>query len=285
MTPSHAFQDFELSGKCALVTGGGTGIGYNITRALARAGARVMICSRRHDVLKAAAEQLQADPLIKEVSYQTVDLADRASVARLIDHANGAFGGVDIFVGNAALTCLELLEQIKDESIDAMLAANLAANIHLVRGFAPHMRTKRWGRIVLISSLTSLTASPHEGHSVYSAVKGGLNSFVRAIAVETGRDGITANTLVLGPFLTDITRDNFALLDRQYGAGAGAAMMDDFCTMTAVGYMADCHEIEGIVQLLASNAGRYITGTNIPVDGGMGIVLRPFAKPSAAAGS
>lgn len=281
---SHAFGKFDLRGKTALVTGGGAGVGYNISRALARAGATVLICSRREQVLKDAAQELKKDPLVGSILHHTVDLADAQSVNGLIEHVLKTVGGVDIFVGNAAISCFEMLENIKDESIDTMCAVNLASNVKLVRAFAPGMRKKHWGRVIFISSLLSAGASPYEGAGMYSAVKGALNAFTRTMAVETGRDGITVNSLNLGPFLTDLTRNYLEQMDREHGVGAAQAAMNDFCIMSAVGRMPDCEEVEGIIQLLASDAGSFITGQNIGVDGGMGIVLRPYARePSASA--
>ena len=110
---------------------------------------------------------------------------------------------------------------------------------------------------------------------MYTAVKGALNSFTRTAAAEAGHDGITVNSLILGMYLTDIVRGIFDQLDKAHGAGAGAAAQNSFASMTALGRLGETPEVEGLIQLLASDAGSYITGANLAIDGGMSIMLRP----------
>ena len=271
------FEDFDLTGKTALVTGGATGIGFSMTRALARAGAKVMIAARREDVLKNAAQELRRDPLISELPHHVVDLGDRASVRLLAEHAIATMGGVDIFIGNAAQDFLEPLEAIRDESIDKILQVNVSANVELFRAFLPYMRKKQWGRVIFSSSASTICASATDRMSMYVATKGALNAFTKAAAAETGHDGITVNCLVLGMFYTDLIREAIALTDKAQGPAAAAAFLETFASMTSVGRLAQCKEIEGIIQLLASNAGSYITATNLLVDGGLSSMLRPHA--------
>ena len=278
---NNAFKHFDLTGRTALVTGGATGLGCHMTRALARSGAKVMICSRRENVLEAAADEFSKEGLSGEVLFHTVDLASRDSIKTLISHTLSTLGGVDIFIGNAAINCLEHLENITDESIDAMCQVNISANIEMVRAFLPHMRKQKWGRVLFSSSAVTVCASPFEGSGMYTAVKAALSAFTRTAAVETGHDGITVNSLVLGMYLTDMVRDIFVQIERAQGEGAGQAARDTFACMTALGRLGECEEIEGLVQLLASDAGRYITGANLVIDGGMSIMLRPH-MPSAA---
>lgn len=111
-----AFERFDLTGRSAVVTGGGTGLGYFTARGLARSGARVMIAARRESVLKEAADRLTAEADGNQVCYHPVDLADRGSCRSLADAAANELGTVDIFVGNAAQDCLEPLVSITDDS-------------------------------------------------------------------------------------------------------------------------------------------------------------------------
>lgn len=275
MTVPHAFRKFDLSGRTAVVTGGGSGLGYCISRALAQAGAKVLIGARREDVLARAAESLSADPLVVEkVRYAPVDLGDRESVAAFADRALSEFGGVDIFVGNAAQDGLEPLDAITNETMDQMFQVNVSANVELVRAFLPNMRKQRWGRFIFISSASAVLSSPHEGCAMYTSMKGALGTFTRTAATETGHDGITVNSLVMGMFLTDIVKAFMADFEAAQ-SGGGAAAEASFASMTALGRLGETHEIEGMIQLLASDAGSYITGTNLEVDGGMTIMLRP----------
>jgi NAD(P)-dependent dehydrogenase (short-subunit alcohol dehydrogenase family) len=137
------------------------------------------------------------------------------------------------------------------------------------------MRAKKWGRFMFSSSVSTIVTSPHEGIGMYTATKGALNAFVRTLAAEAGHDNITANSLVIGFFVTDLVRHAEDLLRKTQGEQAARAFMRDFIGMTALGRAGKPEELEGLIQLLASDAGSYITGTNLVIDGGMSIMLRP----------
>jgi NAD(P)-dependent dehydrogenase (short-subunit alcohol dehydrogenase family) len=267
---------FDLSGKTALVTGGATGLGYHMTRALACAGANVLIAARRQAVLDDAASTLNNDPDTKGIiSAHPVDLSDRDSIQTLADYATSTFDGVDIFIGNAGQDFNEHILNVKNESIDQIMQVNVSANVELVRAFVPHMKRQQWGRILFSSSVSTIVSSPHEGICMYTATKGALNAFTRTLAAETGHDNITVNSLVLGFFVTDMVREAEELLRETQGEEAARLFMQDFVGMTALGRPGKPQELEGLIQLLASDAGSYITGSNLVVDGGMSIMLRP----------
>lgn len=271
-----AFKKFDLHGKTALVTGGATGIGYHMTRALAQAGAQVMIAARRRDVLKQAADTLMQDPLIDRVHWQSADLNDRGSISALAAHANATMGGVDIFIGNAAATATEQLQDIDMKTVDSLMQLNLAANIQLAQAFLPRMKERRWGRLIFSSSIGSVMAAPLQGTIAYSTTKGALNALARGIAGDMGHHGITANALVLGFFMTELV----VVVERQIreaqGADAARQFLAQYSDSTALGRMAQPEEIEGIIQLLASDAGSYITGATLAIDGGMSMMMRPL---------
>jgi NAD(P)-dependent dehydrogenase (short-subunit alcohol dehydrogenase family) len=271
---NDAFRKFDLTGKNAVVTAGGTGLGFHIAKALALSGARVMICSRREAILKQAAERLLDHPLIHDVRYHTVDLKDRESTKNFAAHAIADMGGVDIFVGNAAEVAMEHVDRISDDAMDGILRVNFASNVELFRAFLPGMREKRWGRFIFTSTVGSIASSAHEGMAMYGATKGAINAFTRTAATETGHDRITVNALVLGFYFTEMMRDSAAQLDAMQ-PGAGQAFIDDYSAMAALGRLGNPEEVEGMIQLLASDAGSYITGSSVVVDGGMSIMLRP----------
>lgn len=274
-TVDNPFAKFDLTGRSAVITGGGTGLGYSMARGLARSGARVLITARRADVLAKAADELNAEVGAERVSHQAVDLADRASVTALVQHATDRLGAVDIFVGNAAQDFLEPVEQIRDESIDQILQVNVTANVQLVRAFLPGMRSRGWGRILFSSSASTVCAPANDNMSMYTATKGALNAFARTVANEVGPDGVTVNSLILGMFLTDIVNEAIEGYTQLNGADAGAAFTRSFTGMTAVNRLGDCADVEGLVQLLASDAGAYITGAHLAIDGGLSGMLRP----------
>lgn len=271
------FGKFDLTGKTAFVTGGSIGIGYFIARALAGLGARVMIAARREEALKTAAARLSAETG-HEVLWSRIDLADRPDTIATANSVINLLGGVDIFVGNAAQPPDYVpIDEVKDEDVDRLLSVNVAANVTLTRLFLPHMRSRKWGRILFCSSIAETRASALEAMAVYGASKSALSSLARAIAVEAGRDGITANALILGLFMTDMTEAALDLLSPTQRE----QQIDTTISNIALGRFARPHEIEGVVQLLASDAGSYITGASIPVEGGWTVVLKAYSSPKS----
>ena len=270
------FEKFDLSGKTALVTGGATGLGLHMARALGRAGATVILVARREAILSEATQQLLTDPLIKRVEWRSADLYDRGSVGDLAAGVLKDFGGVDIFIGNAAANNLQQIPDVKQESIDELFQLNFSANVRLVQAFLPGMRERKWGRIIFSSSIGSIGIVPRQGSAVYGATKAAINSFARTLAADFGHDGITANAIVLGVYMTEMLERGQRERAKQ-GEEAARKFLKDLSAKSALGRLGDPAEVEGVVQLLASDAGSYITGTSFVVDGGMSIMMRPLA--------
>jgi NAD(P)-dependent dehydrogenase (short-subunit alcohol dehydrogenase family) len=272
---SNGFASFDLTDRTAVVTGGSTGLGYSMAAGLLKSGATVVIAARREALLKEAADKLAEAAPQGTVEIATVDLLDRASIAAFSASTIERFGGVDIFVGNAGADLFEPVDTITDERMDQIFQINVMANVALTRAFLPHMRQQKWGRLIYSSSTTSVRGSAQEGMSLYTAAKSALNAFARTAAAETGHDNITVNTIVLGMYWTDMLREHLKLVEGAAGREAVQGFELSFAGMTAAGRLGDCAEIEGAIQLLASDAGSYITGTNFAVDGGMSGMLRP----------
>jgi NAD(P)-dependent dehydrogenase (short-subunit alcohol dehydrogenase family) len=271
----NAFNKFDLTGKTAVVTGGGTGLGFAITRALLQSGATVLIMARREAVLKAAVERLRDELGCDRVLYLTVDLADRESVDSAATQAVELLGGVDIYVANAAQEINQAVDAIEYEAVDRMLQVNVAANISLVKLFLPHMRQNRWGRFIFISSIASKLASAQEKASLYCSTKAALNAYARVAAAEVGHDRITFNNINPGMYRTEMLEQLLDDLHASDGVEATEQFIRDASSSTALGRFGKCEEIEGAIQLLASDAGSYITGADITIDGGMSIMLKP----------
>lgn len=271
-----AFEKFDLTGKSAYVTGGSTGLGFYMARGLARSGARVMISARRESVLENAARQL-SEASGTTVLYSTIDLSDNKNIKRSAEYAIEKLGGVDIFVGNAGQEEKASVSDNQQELLAALIQVNFAANVSLVESFLPHMKKHQWGRIIFSSSESSLRAVAI-GQSMYAASKGAINAYTRMAAAELGHDGITVNSLILGAYLTQMMQSNVIdRLDQLHGSGAGAQFVKEFASNSALGRLGRPEEVEGQIQLLASDAGSYITGTEVIVDGGMSIMMRPNA--------
>lgn len=271
------FAKFDLTGRTALVTGGSDGLGEGIAVALAGAGARVLIAGRDQAKLDRAAAAIAAatDRPQDQITGISADLYDRDGVRELAAFANEQFGGIDIFAGNAGAVHAEQVGEISEQEMDACLQLNLSSNIVLTQAFLPRMRAQKWGRIIFSSSTASHLCAPRQGNHVYAATKSGLNGIARTMAGDLGRDGITINNLIFGVFWTSILRGVVAQLTETQGAAVADGLINSFTVMTAVGRLGEVADLHGIVQLLASDAGSYITGASIPLDGGTSIMMGP----------
>jgi NAD(P)-dependent dehydrogenase (short-subunit alcohol dehydrogenase family) len=185
----------------------------------------------------------------------TVDVAKRDEVEALAKNAIAAFGRVDILVNNAGMNAPQAIDSITDETWDRVLEVNLSSIMALTRAIVPQMRARKWGRVIHISSIMGFVSK--EKRNVYSATKTALLGLARASAIDLGEDGVTVNCLAPGPFLTDMP-----------GKILSADEKKAFAAMTAVNRWAEPNELVGPALLLASDAGSYITGQALVVDGG-----------------
>jgi len=148
-----------------------------------------------------------------------------------------------------------------------------------------HPLPSSWTKSIAVSSsTTSLVSRSSEGMSVYATTKAGLNAFARTAAAETGHDGVTINTLALGVYATQMFHDNLERIDAAMGEGASLGITGMIAIMTALGRLGDPEELEGIIQLLASDAGSYITGQTLPIDGGLSTALWPTRPAESVVG-
>jgi NAD(P)-dependent dehydrogenase (short-subunit alcohol dehydrogenase family) len=258
MTNDHedlmALDIFNLTGKVALVTGGSKGLGKAMARGFAQAGADIVIASRHENELRPALEEI-LQGTGRRGSYIAADMSKRAEAARLAKAALEKMGRVDILVNNAGTNTPQVTEQIRDEDWDRVLEINLSSVMALTRALVPQMKTRRWGRIIHISSIMGFISK--EGRNIYSATKSALIGLARAEALELGPFGITANCIAPGPFLTDLPAQILSDEEKRV-----------FAQRTAVGRWGEPAELVGPALLLASDAGTYVTGETIVVDGG-----------------
>lgn len=245
---------FDLTGKTALVTGGSKGLGKAMARGFAEAGANVVISSRHEDELQAAQKEIQVG-IKGKVVYRVADMNDRSAVNALAKFALDTFGRVDILVNNAGGNTPQRIEDITDEMWDRFVELNLTSCMSLTRALVPQMKERKWGRIIHISSIMGLASK--EGRNVYSATKSALIGLARASSLDLGAYGITVNCICPGPFLTDLPGKLLSPEEKSV-----------FASRTALGRWGEPKELAGTALLLASDAGSYITGTTITVDGG-----------------
>ncbi len=245
---------FDLNGRVALVTGGSKGLGLAMARGLAEAGADIVISSRNEGELRIALEKI-IDGTGRKGEFFVADMSKRSDVEKLARSALDTFGHIDILVNNAGTNAPQAIDEITDETWDRVMETNLNSIMVLTRAVAPQMKQRKWGRIIHISSVMGFVSK--EKRNVYSATKSALIGFARATALDLGEFGITVNCIAPGPFLTDLPMS--LLSDRE---------KQEFARMTALNRWADPRELVGPILLLASNAGNYITGTTLVVDGG-----------------
>jgi NAD(P)-dependent dehydrogenase (short-subunit alcohol dehydrogenase family) len=245
---------FDLSGKVALVTGGSKGLGKAMARGFAEAGADVVISSRHENELRAALDEI-LQGTGRRGRYVVADMSRRAEAARLAKAALEQMGRVDVLVNNAGTNKPQPIDAITDEVWDEVLEINLSSVMALTRALVPPMKERRWGRIIHISSVMGYLSK--EKRNVYSATKSALIGLARASALDLGPFGVTVNCLAPGPFLTDLP-----------GGLLSDAEKKAFADHTALGRWGDPRELVGPALLLASDAGSYVTGETIVVDGG-----------------
>lgn len=246
---------FDLKGRSALVTGGSKGLGKAIARGFAEAGARVMICSRHEDELIAAQREIAEGIAGADIRYLVADMASREGTDALAAAALEAFGTVDILVNNAGVNAPQAIDIIDDEVWDRVIEINVTAVMRLTRALVPAMKAQKWGRVIHISSVLGVGSKP--GRNAYSASKAALIGLAKASALDLGPYGITVNCIGPGPFLTDMPMSLLSEPEK-----------DEFSNRTALKRWGQPRELAGPALMLASEAGSYITGEMLLVDGG-----------------
>ena len=246
---------FDLSGKVALVTGGSKGLGKSMAHAFAQAGADIFICSRSESELKSAAAEIGAEGSGR-VEWLPADMTDPAQVQALGKEALARMGRIDVLVNNAGSNVPQPIDEITDEAWSRILELNLTSIMRLTRLLVPQMKARKWGRIIHISSILGLSGLA--GRNIYCSTKSALIGLARASAADLGPWGITVNCIAPGPFLTDLPAK--MLSDDQRRA---------FAERTALGRWGRPDELAGPALLLASEAGSFITGSTLLVDGGV----------------
>ncbi|MGE0387249.1 MAG: SDR family oxidoreductase [Gammaproteobacteria bacterium] len=249
---------FSLAGRTALVTGAARGLGREIARAFAAAGARTLINGRSAGPLRDAAADLHRQGL--EAIPLPFDIADPTATARAFERIQAGFGGLDILVNNVGNRMRRPLREIAPEDFAALMQVNLTAAYALARHAAALMLPRGRGRILMISSIAATHAAPAD--SAYAASKGGMDALTRALACELGPHGITCNAIAPGPFATE----------------TNAAAVQSSRASAIIGRMplrrwGEPREIAGPALFLASDAASFVNGQVLAVDGGLTVAM------------
>ena len=247
---------FDLSGKSALVSGGGRGIGRIVAFALAEAGADVVVASRDEKTCAETAKDIAVATGRTALSGR-LDVTEKGSVEECAKMAKEKLGSVDILVNNSGATWGAAFEEMPLERWERVISVNLTGTFLMCQAVIPIMKSQKWGRIVNVASVAGLRGAPPFMHaSGYSASKGGIIALTKELAVKLAEHGITVNAMAPSFFPTKMSRpltDRFGEMIRQDNPMKRRGEDDD---------------LKGVAVFLASEASRYITGQVIPVDGG-----------------
>lgn len=248
-------QGRVFQGRTVVITGSTRGIGLATARMLAKAGARVVVSSRKAEACRATAEALTAEG--HDVIGVPCHVADEGERRNLVETAVSAFGGIDVFVANAAVNpVFDPLERVSDEAWARIMATNLTSPWAFSRLVLPLMAGRKGAAMVMVSSIAGMMAAPNAGP--YGVSKAGGDQLVRQLAYEWAGRGVRINGVAPGATRTDMIR---AVLADEARARAMAGR-------APLGRIAEPEDIAAVIGFLASDAARHVTGQVLVVDGG-----------------
>lgn len=252
-------KKFSLENRIAIITGSGRGLGFEIAKAFAEAGAHVWLTGRNAETLEQAVDTLRQ--VGGKADYAAFDIADTAAGTSLIRRIMDEFGHLDILVNNVGARDRRPLAEFNDEDVLELIRTDLTSSISLSRDAAEAMNTNGYGRIITITSILGHIVRP--GDAIYPVAKQGLTGLMRAIAVEYGARGITSNAIAPGMFATET---NAALSENP-------EMVAFAKLRVPLERWGRPDEIAGAALFLASDAASFVNGHVLTVDGGMSVRL------------
>jgi 3-hydroxybutyrate dehydrogenase len=256
----------SLADKTAIVTGSTSGIGLGIARALAEAGAKVMLNGFGEPAeIEGTRAKLAAETGV-EVRYDGADMSKPAEVERLARRAEEAFGRIDILVNNAGIQHVAPVEEFPVAKWDAILAINLSSAFHLIRASFAGMKARKWGRIINVASAHGLVASPYK--AAYVAAKHGIVGLTKVIALEGAEFGVTCNAICPGYVWTPLVEKQIEDQAKAHAIPRDQVIRDVLLKNQPTKKFATVEEMGALALFLAGDAAQSITGAALPVDGG-----------------
>lgn len=253
----HVQDLFNLSGKTALVTGGGRGLGEQIAIGLAEAGADVVVCSRKKEACDEVAEKIHE--LGRKSISIACDVTKPEDIERVVEETKSAFGKIDILINNSGISWGAPVEEYPLEKFNQVLNVNVTGLFLMSQAVGREMVARQYGRIVNIASVAGLVGSdPRYMNAIgYNASKGAVISFTRDLAIKWARKGITVNALAPGFFSSKMS----APLLQKFG--------DQILERTPIRRFGGENDLKGAALFFASDASAYVTGQVLAVDGGV----------------
>ena len=255
-----------LEGKTAIVTGAGRGIGKGIAKVFAQEGAQVLAVNRSEKAGKETVAEIKAAGF--EASFFQADVKSKSGMEAMAAACIERYGRIDILCINAGVYPTALIGDMTDELWDEVLDTNLKGAFYGVRACAPQMKQQNQGRIVMVSSITGPNVG-WPGLSHYMASKGGLNAFVKAIALELAKYNITVNAVSPGSIMTEGLQE------------LGGDALDDIKAIIPAGYIGEPEDIAYALVYFASDQARFVTGQALVLDGGQILPESPAAMKDA----
>jgi gluconate 5-dehydrogenase len=256
---------FDLGGQVAIVTGTSRGLGQYFARALARAGADLVITSRKLDTLAPFEKEIKA--LGRRVVSLELDVTKQPSIEKMVADAEAAYGQIHILVNNAGCNRRKLALEVTWEDWNTVLDTNLRGSFFVAQGVARGMTAKGYGRIINIGSVTCVAG--YAGLAAYGASRGGIRQLTMSLAADWGKYGVTVNCLAPGWFKTEQSRVLHE--DKEW--------VEYLSERIPLGRPGLPNDLDGVVIFLASESSRYVTGQTLLIDGGISVgALRALPK-------